>query len=67
MVIKEALAELELPPSLADAATSTAYDDEVRASHNAGIEPVGLDCRHADDPHRRCGVLRAGALPDPAG
>lgn len=42
-LIGAALTDVGLDPALADAAGSTEYDSALRASHDAGMRPVGLD------------------------
>jgi 2-hydroxychromene-2-carboxylate isomerase len=43
IVISKALADCGLPAELADAATSDAFDPQLRASHEEGISLVGQD------------------------
>lgn len=42
-VLTEALAEVGLPESLASAATSDTYDEQIKASHHEAFDEVGLD------------------------
>jgi protein-disulfide isomerase-like protein with CxxC motif len=42
-VLKEAATEVGLPASIADAVTSTEFDDVIKASHHEAFDEVGLD------------------------
>jgi hypothetical protein len=42
-VITESLDEVGLPESLASAATSTEFDEQIKASHHEAFDEVGLD------------------------
>jgi hypothetical protein len=41
--LADAVAEVGLPPSVLEAATSTEFDEAIKASHREGMDLVGLD------------------------
>ncbi len=67
---RAALTEVGLDPALAEAADSTEYDAALRASHDAGMKPVGLDVGtpviHAPGPEEGSQIAFFGPVVTPA-
>ncbi|BCY06131.1 DsbA family protein [Actinoplanes sp. L3-i22] len=69
-LFREALTEVGLDPELAAAAFTDAHDEALRASHNAGMKPVGTDVGtpviHAPGPDPDSKVAFFGPVITPA-
>lgn len=67
---RAALTQVGLDPELAGAADSTEYDTALRASHDAGMKPVGLDVGtpviHAPGPTEGSQIAFFGPVVTPA-
>jgi predicted DsbA family dithiol-disulfide isomerase len=66
-LVEEALEEVGLPTSLADAMTSDAYDESLRASHQAAMDLVGEDVGTPVLAFEGCAIFGPVVTPAPKG